>query len=101
MFRSYDHHHAENILIARVTQLTTDPLFYNIANINIMIVHPSCVFTMLDIYIYIYSQRVIHCIINLNVSIEYILYIIIDIISINEDTLSYILLIYFNNGSVE
>jgi Cdc6-like AAA superfamily ATPase len=26
MFRSYDHHQAENILIARVTQLTTDPL---------------------------------------------------------------------------
>jgi Cdc6-like AAA superfamily ATPase len=25
MFRSYDHHQAENILIARVTQLTTDP----------------------------------------------------------------------------
>jgi hypothetical protein len=37
MFRSYDHHQAENILIARVTQLTTDPLFYNIAN-NIVIV---------------------------------------------------------------
>jgi hypothetical protein len=27
MFWSYDHHQAENILIARVTQLTTDPLF--------------------------------------------------------------------------
>jgi hypothetical protein len=24
MFRSYDHHQAENILLARVTQLTTD-----------------------------------------------------------------------------
>jgi hypothetical protein len=33
MFRSYDHHQAENTLIARVTQLTTDPLFYNITNI--------------------------------------------------------------------
>jgi hypothetical protein len=29
MFRSYDHHQAENILIARITQLTTQ---YN--NIN-------------------------------------------------------------------
>jgi hypothetical protein len=27
MFRSYDHHQVEHILIARVTQLTTDPLF--------------------------------------------------------------------------
>jgi hypothetical protein len=26
MFRSYDHHQTENILIARVTQLTSDPL---------------------------------------------------------------------------
>jgi hypothetical protein len=26
MFRSYDHRQAENILIGRVTQLTTDPL---------------------------------------------------------------------------
>jgi hypothetical protein len=26
MFRSYDHHQAENILLARVTQVTTDPL---------------------------------------------------------------------------
>jgi hypothetical protein len=34
MFWSYDHHQAENILIARVTQLTTDTSFYNIANIN-------------------------------------------------------------------
>jgi hypothetical protein len=33
MFQTYDHHQAENILTARVTQLTTDPLFYNIANI--------------------------------------------------------------------
>jgi hypothetical protein len=29
MFRSYDHHQAENILIAKITQLTTDPLFYS------------------------------------------------------------------------
>jgi hypothetical protein len=33
MFRSYDHYQVENILLARITQLTTDPLFYNIANI--------------------------------------------------------------------
>jgi hypothetical protein len=33
MFWSYDHHQVENVLIARVTQLTTGPLFYNIANI--------------------------------------------------------------------
>jgi hypothetical protein len=25
MFRSYDHHQAENILLARITQITTDP----------------------------------------------------------------------------
>jgi hypothetical protein len=36
MFRSYDHHQAENILIARITQLTTDPLLYNIANIIVL-----------------------------------------------------------------
>jgi hypothetical protein len=32
MFRSYDHHQAENILLSMITQLTTDPLFYSIAN---------------------------------------------------------------------
>jgi predicted membrane protein len=37
MFQSYDHHQAENILITRVTQLTTDPLFYNIANIIVIV----------------------------------------------------------------
>jgi hypothetical protein len=44
--------------------------------------------------------RNVESIVNLNVPIEYILYIIIDI-STNEYTLSYILLIYCNNGSVE
>jgi hypothetical protein len=34
MFWSYNHHQAENIL--RVTQLTTDPLFYNTANIIVI-----------------------------------------------------------------
>jgi predicted membrane protein len=33
MFRSYDHHQAENILLARITQLITDLLFYSITNI--------------------------------------------------------------------
>jgi hypothetical protein len=37
MFRSYDHHQAEIILIARITQLTTDPLFYNIPNIIVIV----------------------------------------------------------------
>jgi hypothetical protein len=37
MFWSYGHLQAENILLARITQLTTDPFFYNIAN-NIVIV---------------------------------------------------------------
>jgi hypothetical protein len=32
MFRSYDHLQAKNTLLARITQLTTDPLFYTIAN---------------------------------------------------------------------
>jgi hypothetical protein len=46
MFRSYDHHQAENILLARVTQLTTDPLFYNIANIIVIVSYQP---TQLDI----------------------------------------------------
>jgi hypothetical protein len=33
MFRSYDHLQVKNILLTRITELTTDPLFYNIANI--------------------------------------------------------------------
>jgi hypothetical protein len=37
MFRSYDYHQAENILLARIIQLTTDTLFYNIANIIVII----------------------------------------------------------------
>jgi hypothetical protein len=37
MFRSYDHHQVENILIATVIQLTTDPLFYDIANIIVIV----------------------------------------------------------------
>jgi hypothetical protein len=37
MFRSYDHHQAENISIARITQLTIDPLFYIIANIIVIV----------------------------------------------------------------
>jgi hypothetical protein len=37
MFRSYDHLQVENILLARITQLTMDPLFYNIANIIVII----------------------------------------------------------------
>jgi hypothetical protein len=31
MFRSYDHHQVENILLSRTTQLTSDPLFYKIS----------------------------------------------------------------------
>jgi hypothetical protein len=41
MFRSYDHHQAENILIARIAQLTTDPLFYNIANIIVLVLYTN------------------------------------------------------------
>jgi hypothetical protein len=37
MFRSYDHQQAENILLARITQLTKDPLFYNITNIIVIV----------------------------------------------------------------
>jgi hypothetical protein len=37
MFRSYDHNQAENILLARITQLTTDPLFYTIVNITVIV----------------------------------------------------------------
>jgi hypothetical protein len=37
MFRSYDHHQVENILLARIIQLTTDPLFYNIAYITVIV----------------------------------------------------------------
>jgi hypothetical protein len=37
MFRSYDHHQVENILLPMITQLTTDPLFYNIANIIVIV----------------------------------------------------------------
>jgi hypothetical protein len=37
MFRSYDYHQAENILIARITQITRDPLFYSIANIIVIV----------------------------------------------------------------
>jgi hypothetical protein len=37
MFRSYDHLQVENILLARITQMTTDPLFYNSANIIVLV----------------------------------------------------------------
>jgi hypothetical protein len=37
MFRSYDHLQAENILLARITRLTKDPLFYTITNIIVII----------------------------------------------------------------
>jgi hypothetical protein len=37
MFRSHDHLQVENILLARITQLTTDPLFYTIANIIVIV----------------------------------------------------------------
>jgi hypothetical protein len=37
MFRSYDHHQVENILLARITQLTTDPFFYNIVDIIVIV----------------------------------------------------------------
>jgi hypothetical protein len=36
MFRSYDHFQAENISLARITQLTNDLLFYNIAIMLVM-----------------------------------------------------------------
>jgi hypothetical protein len=37
MFRSYDHLQVENILLARIIQLTTDPLFFNTANIIVIV----------------------------------------------------------------
>jgi hypothetical protein len=37
MFRSYAHLQVENILLAKITQLTTDPLFYTIANIIVIV----------------------------------------------------------------
>jgi hypothetical protein len=37
MFRSYDHHQVENILLSRTTQLATDPLFYTISNITVIV----------------------------------------------------------------
>jgi hypothetical protein len=41
MSRSYDHLHVENILLARITQLTTDPFIYIyiyiIANIIVIV----------------------------------------------------------------
>jgi hypothetical protein len=37
MFRSYDHHQAENILLSKTTQLTKDPLFYKISNITVIV----------------------------------------------------------------
>jgi hypothetical protein len=37
MFWWYDHLQAENIVLARITQLTTDLLFYTIANIIVIV----------------------------------------------------------------
>jgi hypothetical protein len=37
MFRPYDYLQVENIFLARITQLTTDPLFYTIANIIVIV----------------------------------------------------------------
>jgi hypothetical protein len=39
MFWFYDHLQVENILLAKITQLTMDPLFYNIANIIVIVFH--------------------------------------------------------------
>jgi hypothetical protein len=37
IFRSYGHLQVGNILLARITELTTDPLFYKIANIIVIV----------------------------------------------------------------
>jgi hypothetical protein len=37
MFQSYDHLQVENILLAMITRLTPDLLFYNIANITVIV----------------------------------------------------------------
>jgi hypothetical protein len=37
MFGSYYHIQAKNILLARITQVTTDLLFYTIANIIVIV----------------------------------------------------------------
>jgi hypothetical protein len=46
MFRSYDHLQAENILLARVAQLTTDPLFQNFVNIIVIGLITRCLVDM-------------------------------------------------------
>jgi hypothetical protein len=49
MFRSYDHPQAENILLARITQLTTDPLFSNIVNIIVIDLITGCLVDMVAV----------------------------------------------------
>jgi hypothetical protein len=38
MFRSYDHLQEENILLARITQLTTDPLLVEVQVVVVVVV---------------------------------------------------------------
>jgi hypothetical protein len=49
MFRSYDHLQIENILLARITRLTTDPLFQNIVNIIVIGLITRCLVDMVAV----------------------------------------------------
>jgi hypothetical protein len=59
MFRSYDHLQVENILLAGITQLTTDPLFYNIVNIIVLGLITSCLVDVVavlgDVFCLVYN----------------------------------------------
>jgi hypothetical protein len=62
MFRSYDQLQAENILLARITQLTMDPLFWNIFNIIVIGLITGClvdvVAVMGDVFLFVYNFHV-------------------------------------------
>jgi hypothetical protein len=57
MFRSYDHRQEENILLDRITQLTTDPLFYNIANIIVITFYIDIVAVMGDVFASVFNYH--------------------------------------------
>jgi nucleoid-associated protein YejK len=60
MFRSYDHLQQENILLARITQLTTDPLLVAVpANKGHLQVHTSK-----DVSLFHYLRKIKICLYN-------------------------------------
>jgi hypothetical protein len=63
MFRSYDHLQAENILLARITQLTTDPLFYTIANIRVIVFYDQL---RQLIWLLLWATFLLRCIISID-----------------------------------